>query len=206
MKQHTMLNMGQKIELSDVYYFKSKDANEKRRNKFVLFLIFIMFMLLSTGVSYTYWDGNINPINSSELNIGVGTTLLVFKNISPDNGTTLVPEGVFMGETDVDEMLFSFIATINKAGVLNIIVKDVFINESLDIYNSLTFDIYFAEPNVINQTNSSIILDTKNVDKKYTTEVFVKVSLNMPENEEQYNFVKNASISFYLEFKATKIE
>ncbi|MGD9901274.1 MAG: hypothetical protein AB7S44_01915 [Spirochaetales bacterium] len=205
MELQKLSNVGIDIDSSHIYYFKPREKEKKRRKSGWLLILLLLFLFLNTTLSYTYWDGNINPININDFNIGVGTTLAVYESITPADGCTLVPKGVFMGETDVDELLFSYTANLNKAGVLTVELTDSYINEDTDIYNLLVFDIYFDEPNETNQITASTPLASENINGDYAVTVFIKISLNMPENEEQYNFVKNASISFALKFTATEL-
>lgn len=193
---------------SSRYYFKSmKEEEKKKKKKGILLLILLLFFtFFNTTLSYNYWDGNINPINTNNLNIGVGTTLTVYENITPADGYTLVPQGVFMGEHDVDEMLFSYTVYLNKEGFLSVDLLEILIDSNPDIYNLIDFDIYTTEPNEVSVTTLTTLLTTPNINEEYVTEVFIRVRLNMPENEEQYNYVKNAAISFSLQFEASELE
>ena len=69
MKQRNMRIIGQNIELSDIYYFQPKNKETKKKRKLILWLLLALFMIFNTGISYTYWDGNISPINSDNLKI-----------------------------------------------------------------------------------------------------------------------------------------
>lgn len=199
-------NVGRMVELSNVYYFKPRPKVKNESRKFAWLFALLFFVFFGTTISYTYWDDNINPINNTELNIGVGATLTVTETIGPDSGQYLVPEGVFMGVGDVTEIIFGYTAVLNKIGSLNVIVKDILINGQADPYGLLVLDVYETAPNNVANLTLSKDLTVINQDGEYTADLYVRITLIEPADETQYNFVAGQPISFTLECAATEYE
>ena len=187
-----------------VDYYIEEQEDERRRRKFAWLFFLLFFMLFGTTLSFNYWDGNINPINSHELNIGFGATLEVYEVITPSTDERLVPENVFMGENDVVEIILSYTAILNKA--LSVDLSDILIDGQEDIYNLIKLDVYITTPNLISQPSLYHVLEEDETFEDYRVTVNVSIKLREPEDETQYNYVSNKSISFTLEFTAEEVE
>jgi|LGVF01.2.fsa_nt_gb hypothetical protein len=189
---------------SEVRYFYRKEESKKKG--LIWLLLLILSLLLTTTLSYSYWDGNINPINNNQINVGVGTSLQITETIRPIDGSYLVPDSVFMGPDDVTEIILGYDVTLNKQGRLSITASDILVDGQPDAYNLIVIDIYLEDPNEIASNSLLTTLTEQNVQNDFIEDVYVRVSLNMPADEAEYNYIRLANISFTLEFEALELE
>lgn len=173
------------------------------RLSFLLSFLFILFF--GTSISFSYWDNNLNPINNYDINVGVGTNLIVETTVVPSANEQLVPEDVFMGTGDVTEVIIVYNTTINKIGAISVASSNLLVNNNEDIYNLVNLDIYTETPNDLPHNLLYVILTEDDLTAQgYSKTIYVRLTLNMPETETEYNFIKGAGISFNLYFEASE--
>jgi hypothetical protein len=164
-------------------------------------IILLIFSLVATNVAFTYWDSTTTNPDDPIIDIGVGAVLLVSQTVNPGEGITLVPVGAFRGINDVNEVIYTYHVSLNKQGLLRVSAKNILVDGLENPYGLIQIDIYEDEPNTTPQSIYEIAMNTLGEDDLSRVTIRVRLTLSMPENEEQYMAVKGRSITFTLEFK-----
>ena len=201
MHKHKLHNVSHKQR---TYSLLFKHEKKRKRDRNPLVALLLLFIFFSTSLSYGYWDGNINPVNSNNIIVGVGATLTIVEVIAPTLGDCLVPDGAFMGEDDVDHVDFSYNVTLNKAGQLSVTAQDILVDGIAIAYDLIIIDIYTTTHNTTPQNTLLTTLEVQ-PSEDYSTEVNVCVTMRMPNDETEYNYIYNKSISFTLVFEAQEL-
>ena len=151
--------------------------------KKMLMSFFVLFCIVLSGFAYNYWQNDLDDKYSSVIELSQTSKVETLK--VPD-GKHLVPEGVLMGENDVNAVYYTYLVETDETTELNVSVNNVFFVKNniknLDETGLLRFDFE------IDQVNSS------------QARVIITIRLNMPETQEQYNMIKGSTVSFSLVF------
>jgi hypothetical protein len=172
--------------------------------KIEFFIIAFLFLAFSSGIAYAYWDAVIRE-DDPIIDIGVGTIILVSETLQPSNELKLVPVGAFRGSNDVNEVLYRYAVTLNKEGQLTVTVKNILVNGVTNPFGLIHVDVYLEQPNDIPQSSLNIVFEDDPNSELFRATVLVRVTLSLPENEEQYLSVRNGTIEFTLECKAEEL-
>jgi len=164
-------------------------------------IILLIFSLLATNVAFTYWDATTTNPDDPLIDIGVGAVLLVSQTVNPGDGITLVPLGAFRGKNDVSEVVYTYQVSLNKEGLLRVSAKNIRIDGVENPHGLIVIDIYEEEPNETPKSIYEKMMNISGDDDLSRTTIRVRITLLLPENEEQYLAVKGRSITFTLEFK-----
>ena len=147
---------------------------------------FILLLGSFTLISYDKWNQQPVEDQFGEV-VALSNTSSIIQNISSPQGKTLVPKGAILGANDVDTLYYNYIIEVEDDTDFSVFFKKVVFlkdnSEYQDEHNLLAFD-YVIEH--ISETRVSLT---------------VSVSLNMPENETQYNLICNSNISFHMELR-----
>ncbi len=176
----------------------------KKLYKKLLLLLLLLVMPISTGVSYAYWGNNLSPISSNLVNIDIGAELNINQEVPLNEGFSLVPQGAIMKTNDVNYVLTEYTALVDRQALLSVTVKSIYIGGQKDIYNLVVIDLFFDHENVQPKENIKRVLH-QDLNQQFCSCVFAKVTLNMPENEAEYNFIKGQDISYTLQFKTKEL-
>lgn len=176
----------------------------KKDFKIEFFIIAFLFLAFSSGVAYAYWDAVIRE-DDPIIDIGVGTVILVDETLQPNGDLKLVPYGAFKGPNDINEVLYSYAVTLNKEGQLTVTVKNILVNGLENPHGLVNVDIYLDEPNEIPQPSLNLLFEDDPNSVLFRATVLVRVTVSLPENEEQYVTIRNGTIEFTLEFKAEEL-
>lgn len=165
----------------------------KRKNLNKVSLILLLFSFLLTGVMFAYWANSVSGDQTELANtitIGAGEELTTTINAQEVFKTTgkLVPVG-YESEGSVSEIQikYNILLSPNEAGASGVVANLQVTYESLDspllIVNITT-------------TSEEIVADGEAVI------VTVKITLQEPQNVEEYNSVANLNFNISLTFKA----
>lgn len=152
--------------------------------------VLIFVLALVTVFSYAYWDSLQESDDIDDITIGEGVTLSINKVVDLEG--TLVPEEAVLKEGDVTEVVYKYTVSLDKEilEALNLVVectnKAIDNNEALGDFFTVTIT-----PNSTTIQNSSV-------------EVTVKVTLNAPATEGEYDQIAGKQLSFTLNFTASK--
>jgi len=150
----------------------------------MLMSFFVLLCLLSTVITYDYWDKTVEDEQFTEV-VALSQKSTVTK-ISTPSGKSLVPKGTILGTNDVDEIEISYLVETSENTELNVFIEDVFIQKNeyrfTDEEDSLSFDFNIEQIN------------------EFQAEVKIIVNLNMPKNKDHYELIKDSSISFKVVF------
>lgn len=158
---------------------------KKQILKIMVVVIAMIALVTATGMSFAYWD-SLSAGTDIGINLGENTVLTVTVDGNTAGGKTLVPSGVMMGATDVDEVVFNYTAELSKTPAneasftVEVVENSVKIGGD-DTYASLV-NIEITSPETISTTAS----------------ISVKITLSEPSDEAAYNAVKGKEITFSL--------
>ncbi len=152
--------------------------------KSMLMSFFVLFCIVLTGLAYTYWQIDDNSEYSSIIELGQTSKV---ETLSVPDGKHLVPEGIIMGENDVNAVYYTYLVEVEDSNPLNVSVNDVF----------------FIKNNVRNHDDSGLLCFDFEFNQINETQVHITLTirLNMPETEAQYNLIKGSTVSFNLAFE-----
>ncbi|MBN2540278.1 MAG: hypothetical protein JXB08_02005 [Bacilli bacterium] len=152
------------------------------RRNFVSFFVFLGVALL-TVFGYQLWQTQqLNTTYADVIELSQSSTIQV---LEAPSGTRLVPQGVLMTTGDVTELTYTYLIRYEESDQFDVSVADViFTKNNINYFDEdgmLQFDLS------IDQLNST------------SSRVTVRISLNMPETEDQYQLLSNSTASFRLQ-------
>ena len=153
-------------------------------------LVIFLFLMAGTAFTYAFWD-SLNKSDTQDITIGEGVTLIVTCDVEPEG--TLVPESAILKEGDVTEVEYTYTVSLDKEIIeplsLTVICSEITIDGNENLGNLVNVSI--EAPEEIQNTSVTVT---------------VKVTLDEPDTEEDYNSVINQDISLKLEFTALNQE
>ncbi len=153
------------------------------RAKVLSFFVFL-FIVIATTFTYHYWSNNLNSVaNFGNLTQMSQTVDIV--NLTTPTGKTLVPVGAVLGINDVNKASYSYIVKTAQEGTISVQAKNITLNNNGNAYSAQNILLFTYTTFKIDDTHQNVVLD---------------FSIKMPENELQYNIIKNGSISLQLVF------
>jgi hypothetical protein len=151
--------------------------------KLVSFFVLLIVFSSSYFIYHTWTD---DLSNQSEIQVIEMNDSMFIQQLSSNFGKRLVPVGALMGENDVNELHFEYRIEVNHSQTL-----DVKVLETLILKDG-------------NQTNQCGDLFTYSVTQETLNSneilVSIRVQMNMPKNEMEYNIVSGSRVSFKLSF------
>lgn len=153
----------------------------KVRTKNLLLIVFVLMLIATTGITFAYWD-DLNSKDSSVLEIGVGTKVLIHDVFNSDD-KMLVPLGALMGINDVDKIVKEYEVELTK-------VSQEPLYLSVEVSNFKIGNIEYD-----GLVNINIIHDGIITDKEKVTLEFTMNNLDM-----DYSQIYNKEITFSVEF------
>lgn len=145
---------------------------------------FVFLSIIATGFSCQTWQTNQQEPQLTQIN--TFHQVQISQTLSQPEGKRLVPLGAFMGTNDVNYIYYEYVVDVEPGAPLNLSVGDILLTNDQgsyrDEYNLLNVDI-----------DTDMISDTQ-------VKVYVTVSLNMPEDEYQYNLLCGSEVSFKIYF------
>ena len=153
----------------------------KVRTKNLLLIVFVLMLIATTGITFAYWD-NLNSKDSSVLEIGEGTKVLIH-DVFDSDGKMLVPLGALMGINDVDKIVKEYEVELTK-------VSQEPLYLSVKVSNFKIGNIEYD-----GLVNINIIHDGIITDKEKVTLEFTMNNLDM-----DYSQIYNKEITFSVEF------
>jgi len=150
-----------------------------------LFMSFFVFLsIIATGFSYQTWQTNQQEPQLTQIN--TFHQVQISQTLSQPEGKRLVPLGAFMGTNDVNYIYYEYVVDVEPGAPLNLSVGDILLTNDQGSYRD--------EYNLLNvDFDTDMISDTQ-------VKVYVTVSLNMPEDEYQYNLLSGSEVSFKIYF------
>ena len=146
---------------------------------------FVLLSMVVTGLAFNYYVEQ--PVENQFGNViamSSDSTPITVETVSSPSDKTLVPEGALLGQNDVTALDYTYLITADEGQNLEVAVKDVvFLKDNLkfdDEYGLLVIEYSFETIR-----NNEVLLH-------------VTMSLNMPENEVQYNSIAGHTLSFNL--------
>lgn len=159
------------------------------RRYWLFVLIFVLALV--TVFSYAYWDSLQKSDDIRDITIGEGVTLSINKVVDLKKGT-LVPEEAVLKEGDVTEVVYKYTVSLDKK-----------IKEPLNLVVECTNKAIGNNEDLGDFFNVTITPDSKTIQNS-SVKVTVKVTLNAPESEAEYDQIKGKQLSFTLNFTASK--
>ncbi len=146
---------------------------------------FVLLSMVVTGLAFNYYvDQPVENQFGNVIAMSSDSTPITVETVSTPSGKTLVPEGALLGQNDVTALDYTYLITADEGENLEVAVKDVvFLKDNLefdDEYGLLVIEYSFETI-----SNNEVLLH-------------VTMSLNMPENEVQYNSIAGHTLSFNL--------
>ena len=123
-------------------------------------------------------------------NLGENTVLSIVVDGNTADGKTLVPAGVKMGASDVDEVVFNYTAALSKTPTTPAAFTVEVVENSVKIGGDSTYASLVNIEITVPETIST------------TAAISVKVTLSEPEDQAAYNAVKGKAITFSLSIYA----
>ena len=151
-----------------------------------LLVSFFVFFLMLFGTNYVYqnWLENDSNLEYSA-NLAYSHTSQVV-TLSAPSGKRLVPNGAVLGLNDVNYVDYSFKVTVKEGSSLSVDVKNVLFVNDIETYEALGALINFD-------------IDIQSISATESV-VNIRVSLNMPTNDDEYSVMKGSSVQFELVF------
>lgn len=146
---------------------------------------FILLSLLITGLAFSLWlDQPVENQFGEVVAMSSESSPLTVTTVFASSGKSLVPEGAILGQNDVTTLEYTYVISANEGEVLDLAVNEVvFLKDNQEFADE--FDLLVIEYNFEAVSSNEILLN-------------VSMSLNMPENETQYNSIAGSALSFYI--------
>ncbi|MDY0278058.1 MAG: hypothetical protein RBQ97_08235 [Acholeplasma sp.] len=180
----------------------------KKNKKYLLPILLLVFVLLTTTTAFAYWD-SLQSKESNSLTIGEGTSITVNATTADHTGKHLVPSTALIKDGDVTSLEFTYSITLD-----NITEHDTFLNIETKIDDSdtnINFNLIHLETTWKYSDESSFVaFNVSNlpnlVDSQVSKTVNVKITMTMdePSNKDEYLAIASAVISFDVTFTAQK--
>ena len=180
------------------------------RKKIALLLLFLI--VNSTIAAYAFWDDIYRDRTDIDIPLSERGVLVLSETINPDK--KLVPLGAFCTAEEIDEYRFTYTATFNKEGQLNvsILAGSIRIGEGNHDFNQLAVMQIYGETEPLD--NEAVLeyqqdfMQWNEVTRLYTLSIHIRVFLTRPSDETDYDAaydaIKNQSLSFTVSFEALK--
>mgnify|MGYP001114656383 CR=1 FL=1 len=157
--------------------------------KKIFFVLFIFSIFsLARLTAFAWWD-SVDVEENAILSIGEGVNMISVK--IDDTDKTLVPSGSLLKENDSYELKKTYEVYLDKDVVspLELIVyyEDLLIGDS-SFYNHLL--------------NIEIVKSSQEIDLNTSSIVEIIITLNMPNNEEEYIYISENKITLNIIFEA----
>ncbi len=162
---------------------------KKQIMKIMVVAIALLALISATGLSFAYWD-SLSTGTDIDVNLGENTVLSIVVDGNTADGKTLVPAGVKMGASDVDEVVFNYTAALSKTPTTPAAFTVEVVENSVKIGGDSTYASLVNIEITVPETIST------------TAAISVKVTLSEPEDQAAYNAVKGKAITFSLSIYA----
>ena len=155
-------------------------------------LLLVVFLFGGSTIAFAVWDQLETTSDVVEISVGEGVVISV--TLDDETEGNLIPEDAVLKEDDVKEVKLEFVVELDQDDLeetlnLKAIVQNLKIDDS--------------------DTNADLV----NVDvpedltiKNDEVEITLTVTLEMPEDSDQYEAIKNQNITFDVFFEATRQE
>lgn len=154
-----------------------------------LIVALVLALVGLTVSSFAYWD-QLTTKDSREITISEGAVISINQQVNPTE--KLIPVEAVLGEGETHEVTFTYDVKLSKKAVNDLILNVTLTNKTID-GSTEHADLVNVEINPLTSTVN-----------QEGTQVVVKVTLTMPENNLQYEAIKNKAIAFELTFSATQ--
>lgn len=158
--------------------------------KKVLALVLIVLALGGSTLAFAWWDNLETTQNNITVGVGEGVTISV--DLEDQTAGTLVPSGVVMKTGDVTEVEVEFEVSLDQTNLLSALSLNV------DVLNiEIDGDATYAS-----LVNTSI--DNPGSIQNDNVTVTITITLDMPDNQTEYDAVANKNITFDVTFTASQ--
>jgi|GEM_PF-1323721 len=174
-----------------------------------LLVLLFFFLFAGSSIGYAVWDERQMHFEDIDIIIGEGAQLSVVSVVEdPDATTRLVPLGAFRGRNDIDHYIYEYTVAFNKEGYLLIGAYDLTVG---DVENPFSlFNVAIAiEGEGFEAATDTLLIELEEDGPFYDSDngfhlvtVQVKVFMDVPADEQQYESVKQGRLSFSLSFEA----
>lgn len=147
---------------------------------------FLILSVISTVFAFKIWE---NSSDNSSFNSIVElsqSSKILTQTLSSPEGKRLVPEGAILGVNDVTEITYQYLCNLEDDHYLEVAVENIYLTKNNQYY----FDEYGL---------LSFVFDIDEIDNGQSI-VTLTIKLNMPQNQEQYDLIKNSKVSFDVQF------
>jgi hypothetical protein len=146
-----------------------------------VFFFGFVFLFILTSVSYRIWRGSQTILAYSDT-----LSQSIIQPLNAPKGMTLVPKGCIWSANEVDELTYQYEIDVQSGYELKITSF-----ETILIKNGIKNIDYKELINIIST------IEMVNATRALVT---VKVSIRMPESQEEYSLIQGSSVSFSLKF------
>jgi len=181
--------------------------------RFRIALLLVFFLVASSSIGFAIWDETSPIRDDTQIIIGEGTTFEVYRQVvDPDESKTLVPLGAFRGANDVHYYMYTYEIVVNKPGVLTIDKGEVLIGETDTHSHLMNIEVALSDgeaefsdvPFDVTFTHEGEYFDVE--EEVYSVFVDVRVSMEAPESNEQYEAIARQTMSFEIVFSITELD
>jgi len=149
-----------------------------------------LFLLGGSTLAFAWWDNLEDTEEDVEVGVGEGVTLTV--DLEEQTEGDLVPEGVVMKEDDITEVDVDFTVTLDQDDLV----------DPLNLNVDITDKEVGGDADGADLVNAAI--DQPETIQNEDEDVVITVSLDEPENEDEYDAIAKQDITFDVEFEATQ--
>lgn len=149
----------------------------KKNYKSLLSIALVLLLVAVTALTFAYWDQLTQEDNIS-INVGQGKRVTITETLQVDEDERLVPVGVVMGTNDVDSITVKY----------NVHITEFVDGYDLDITVTPIHDLLVP------------VVTLGEFDENNEAEVTITFTLEMPNNEAEYNAVANKTLTYTVKF------
>ncbi|HHW99873.1 MAG TPA: hypothetical protein GX740_01035 [Acholeplasmataceae bacterium] len=174
------------------------------KRKSVLSIAFVLLLIAMAALTFAFWD-QLFTNDSGNIDVGVGKTIEITKTIVSGEGKRLVPVGALQGEHDVyhieEEFTITFSEKLANDALNNyqliVSLENVRTADEVDVdtYGLIIFEIAGKELRITDEVK------TVSIPAEEINKVNLKITLENPKTEDEYNAIAGKTIKYTLSFE-----